>query len=238
MSIPFLQAKHFRKGRGGKSILWIVIHAMQAPEKPDTAEGVARYFQNPPRVGSAHFCVDSNSEVRCVKDEDQAAGAAGANRQGLHMELAGYSEQSGRQWEDEYSTAMLKRGAVLCAVWAKRYGIPAVWLSPADLKAGKKGFASHDSCSKAFGGSHWDPGKEFPHARFLGWVREAMGETTMPEQQIKPITVTLDGRPTEIRGFLRVEEGVSYVAAPDLAKMLKWPSPQWHPPRGVDVRTK
>ncbi len=236
MSIPFIQAKHYRKGRGGHKIDLFVMHTVQGPERTGTAEGIAEYFRTTTRPASSHYVSDVDSTIQCVKDSDQAAAAPGANQNGLHFELAGYAEQSAADWSDAYSEAMLRNVAALCAEKAKRYGVPLVWLSPADLKAGKRGFTSHNNVSEAWGRStHWDPGPWFPHARFLGWVREAMGEKTMPDD-LKTVSVTLNDKPTEIRAYLI--DGVSYASLADVSKALGWPGPTWHPPRRVNLRTK
>lgn len=175
MAYPFVKAKHYRRGRGGHKIRWIVLHTVEASERDGTAEAVARYFQTTERPASSHYCVDRGSIICCVKDGDQAAAAPGANQQGLHVELAGYARQSAEDWSDAYSDEMLRRAAALCAEKAKQYDIPVGWRLPAELKAGDAGFTSHDNVSKAFRRStHWDPGKGFPVGRFLRYVREAM----------------------------------------------------------------
>lgn len=182
-NIPFLQAKYYRKGRDGHSIDLIVIHSMEAAEKGNTAEAVAQYFHRgptgpdgKPRPASAHYCCDSDSVVACVHDDDQAAAAPGANRQGLHFELAGYARQSLKDWEDEYSDALLRQAAALCAEKAKAYGVPVRWLMPDELARGMRGFTSHYNVSLAWKRStHTDPGPGFPVGRFLRYVREAAG---------------------------------------------------------------
>ncbi|HSV33746.1 MAG TPA: hypothetical protein VLH87_06445 [Pyrinomonadaceae bacterium] len=64
---PFVPAKSSRAVPGGKRLVrLIVIHSMEAPEKGDTAEEIAKFFQNPPKPASAHLCIDNNSIVQCV----------------------------------------------------------------------------------------------------------------------------------------------------------------------------
>src|SRR5262249_13152262 len=70
--IPFVAAKY-------QTVLWprrrapnlIVIHTMENAEKPDKAEEVALWFAGktayPPPQASAHFCIDENSIVQCVR---------------------------------------------------------------------------------------------------------------------------------------------------------------------------
>jgi len=70
----------------------VVIHDIEGPEKVTSAESCARYFatMDDGRKASAHVCVDADSEVRCVPDEDTAFHAPGCNSDGLGIEHAGY----------------------------------------------------------------------------------------------------------------------------------------------------
>ena len=55
----------------------LVIHTMESPEKPDTAESVANWFSGSTAPqASAHYCIDGNSIVQCVHDDDVAWHAA------------------------------------------------------------------------------------------------------------------------------------------------------------------
>ena len=82
-TIPFVQARNYTRGRSNP-IDVIVIHTMESPEKPDTAESVAAWFAaaTAPQA-SAHYCIDANSIVECVRDTDVAWHAPGANHNGL-----------------------------------------------------------------------------------------------------------------------------------------------------------
>jgi len=44
---PFVPAKSSREVSGQRKVRLIVINSMEAPEKGDTAEEIAKYFQNP-----------------------------------------------------------------------------------------------------------------------------------------------------------------------------------------------
>lgn len=175
MSYAFIEARNYTKGRAGPIDL-LVIHAMEAPEKPDTAEAVARWFagSTAPQA-SAHYCVDADSIVQCVRDEDVAWHAPGANHNGLGVEHAGYSAQTGVDWDDPYSHAMLWRSARLAADKCREYRIPAVWLSPADLLAGRRGITSHWNVTLAFKRSdHTDPGPGFPAEHYVTWIQRVL----------------------------------------------------------------
>lgn len=164
---PFIQAKHYRKGRV-KPIQLIVIHSMEAPEKGETAENVARYFSTTDVEASAHLCVDNNSIVQCVSLEDTAFHCKNANGNGIGVEHAGYARQTREEWLDEYGIAMLDLSAKLCAELCEKYSIPAsvaVFAGLDNPAVVKGGFCGHGSVP--LHGTHSDPGDGFPWDHFL-----------------------------------------------------------------------
>jgi N-acetyl-anhydromuramyl-L-alanine amidase AmpD len=174
----FVEARNYTKV-ATRQIDLVVIHTMESPEKPDTAEGVANWFHNQPahhppeyEGSSCHYCIDNNSIVQCVHDHDVAWAAPGANHNGLQFEHAGRASQRASDWRDGYSIAELLRSAELCAKKCVLHGIPVIWRSPADLVAGKRGITSHANVSAAFRKStHTDPGPNFPAAAYIRYVR-------------------------------------------------------------------
>lgn len=156
----------------------IVTHTMESPEKPSTAEDVARWAAGPtaPRA-SWHYGVDADSVVSCVKEKDVAWAAPGCNHNGIQIEHAGRAGQSSRDWNDPYSQAMLRRSAALVADICLRRNIPAVWLDADDLRRGARGLTTHADVTRAFPGpgrTHWDPGPNFPKRQYLALVRGEM----------------------------------------------------------------
>lgn len=162
-SWPFIKAKHFKKNYSRRRVRVIVLHTMEAPEKGETAENVARYFANLDRPASAHVCVDNNSVVQCVYDNDTAFAAPGCNFDGIQIEMAGYARQTPEEWKDEFSSAMLKLVAGVIAQYSLKYDIPIRRLTDEDLRLMDKGIVGHDQVSRVYKRStHTDPGPAFP----------------------------------------------------------------------------
>lgn len=181
--MDLIAARNYTRAARG-SVRLICIHSMEAPEKPGTARAVAKWFAGPlaPQA-SAHYCVDALEVVQCVRDEDVAWAAPGANRDGLHIELAGYASQTAADWSDAYSTAELQRAAKLCAELALKWVIPIQKLTVEQVRDTRtKGFCGHIDVTHAFPkiGTHTDPGANFPWDHFLALVESAMVEITEP----------------------------------------------------------
>lgn len=190
MDYPFVESPHVTR-TGGRQIDLLVIHTMEADEKGETAENVAQWFRNPRSKVSAHYCVDANSIVQCVRDQDVGWHAPGANHNGIGIEHAGRAKQTGRDWSDAYSTAMLERSAALAAELCRTYRIPVAWLYPADLRAGKRGITPHKAVSDAFKrSSHWDPGTGFPFETYLALVRAKLRAAPAPAKKPRRLKPT------------------------------------------------
>lgn len=179
--VPFLQAKSFGPPAGRDTMHWIVFHTMEAPEKGETAENVAKFFATQ-APASAHYCIDADSIVQCVNERDVAWHAPGANRFGIGLEHAGYARQTPADWADDYSTAMLRRSALLAALLCVRWGIPPVLVDAAGLRAKNRGITTHKAVTDAFsaGVGHYDPGPAWPGDWYVSLVRDAMGRA-LPE---------------------------------------------------------
>lgn len=169
-----IQAKNYTK-TNGRDIRVIVLHTMESPEHPATAEAVAAWFagRTAPRA-STHYNIDSNSIVRSVYDRDVAWCAPGKNHDGLHIEHAGRASQNWRGWNDPFSTKMLLLSAEFIAQKCKRYGIPIRRLTVAQVRAGTKGICGHIDVTRAWPnlGSHTDPGKDFPWTRYMKYTKQ------------------------------------------------------------------
>jgi N-acetyl-anhydromuramyl-L-alanine amidase AmpD len=173
---PFVQARHYTKSVPGvrRKVRVLVIHDMEYDESLTAAEAVAKYFATTSTVASAHICVDADSIVQCVKDNDVAYAAPGCNSDGIQLELAGYARQTRAEWLDLYSTAMLTLAADATAQYCLKYDLPIVHLSDAQLAAGAKGIIGHYQASAVYKKSdHGDPGPNFPWDVFMALVTQA-----------------------------------------------------------------
>jgi N-acetylmuramoyl-L-alanine amidase len=156
--------------RKPSEIRWIVLHSTEG----GTAKSVARYFQSASSGGSTHLVVDDLECQRCLNDSTVSWGAKGANRYGFHIEQCGFAKWTTLEWRQHDKT--LRRAAYKTAVHCKKFGIPVRFISAADLKENRKGITTHVECSRAFGGTHWDPGKGWPQDLFMRYVKEYHAE--------------------------------------------------------------
>lgn len=157
----------FYRGRPAPPTL-VVVHSTEGA----TAEGAARWFQNPNARGSAHVVVDDDFVFRCVDDMDVAYHAKGSNTIGLGLEIAGFAGWTRGQWLDH--EPRLKESARIAAGWFLKYRIPFTWSSTV-------GYHSHAGLP---GNDHWDPGTGFPWDVWRGFV----------EGFLDPSTARPDGR--------------------------------------------
>ena len=169
---------HYYEGRE-KPLRLIVIHTMEAPESPKTAENIAAYFASGAVVASAHACVDQDSVVVCLPPSDTAFAAPGANADGYQIEHAGYASQDGAGWNDAESQSMLRLSAAHAREIALAAGIPLKHLTNAELAAGEAGFVGHNQVSDVYKRSdHWDPGANFPWDQYMDLVTDGEADTT------------------------------------------------------------
>lgn len=158
----------------GRTLDVVVMHTMEIAERPDAAMICARWFATSVSKVSAHYCVDAQTVIQCVREKDIAWHARGGNTHSIGVELAGFARQAAREWEDTYSTDVLGHASVLVADVCRRCRIPIRWLDADDLLAGRRGITGHAEVSAAFRKSdHWDPGPGFPVEPFLDRVRRA-----------------------------------------------------------------
>jgi N-acetyl-anhydromuramyl-L-alanine amidase AmpD len=171
VAYPFVESPNATRA-SGRPIDVVVMHTMEIAERADAAEICARWFASPASQVSAHYCVDAGTVIQCVPEKDIAWHARGGNAASIGIELAGFASQTRRDWQDEYSRAVLARAEALVADVCRRRRVPVRWLVAEDLRAGRRGITGHVEVSRAYGKSdHWDPGDGFPVEAFLDRVR-------------------------------------------------------------------
>lgn len=169
--LAFVQPAAYGVGRDGRSVQYVVIHYTAGSERSSSAEDGASYDQKRQDGTSCHYFHDQNSTVQCVLTPNRANSAlAKGNRLGIQHELCG-TVQTREQWLDPASDGTLWRAAKQVARDCRKYGIPAVWLTPAQVRAAwygpvkPKGICGHADVTLAYpedDGDHMDPGAAFP----------------------------------------------------------------------------
>ncbi|HET7230945.1 MAG TPA: N-acetylmuramoyl-L-alanine amidase [Longimicrobium sp.] len=172
---PFVKARHFRHVEGKRAVRLVVIHDMEFPRTASAAEVIAKDFATTSEVKSAHVCVDTDSIVQCVLDNDVAFAAPGANSDGIQIELAGFAKLTRKEWLSPEGVLVLNMGANAAAQYCLKYDIPVKHLTNKELADKKnRGLIGHVQATQVFGpkGGHTDPGPGFPWDFFLERVQK------------------------------------------------------------------
>lgn len=191
---PYLGPANKSSAGSNKPVKRIVIHSTVSPCEPGGARNIARYFRSSAAGGSAHYVVDPGEEVQVVYDS-VVAWHAPPNPNSLGVEMCdmpgpvpGDKPGSARwkalkkawRWRKSNQRKMLARAARLTAELCAAYDVPPVFLTPAKLRAGRRGITTHANVSAAWRQStHWDPGF-WPKRRFMRMVRRELRAINNP----------------------------------------------------------
>lgn len=176
LGVAFIPARNFTPSRPARVRL-VVLHTTESPLRVGAARAVAGWFAGPgaPQA-SCHYAVDAEEVIRCVRDEDQAWSAPGANGDGLQVELCASAGWSSAEWSATDVQRLLERAAGLVAALCTRHDLPAEMVQVDGLLDGEAGITTHAAVSAAWHRStHWDPGPSFPLESFIARVRELLG---------------------------------------------------------------
>lgn len=181
--IQFIQAKGYGAGSPGRRVDWIVLHTTDPPHGDPLAAGGARatagYFAagSPDATGrpqdtSSHLVVGPEEAIQCVRYDDVAYHARGANPTSIGVELTARAAFTGADWMDARAEAMLERAADLVADIASTRNVPLEFVDAAGLLRGARGLTTHAQVALAFKQTtHTDPGVNFPLEHFIDLVR-------------------------------------------------------------------
>lgn len=176
MASSEIHPSRWRAGRGGIVPNLIVVHTSEGSYGPGAAEALKRWMAGPDNVASYHRVVDTDSCPDLVSEADTAYGAGGVNQRSLHMCVAGRAASIA--WGEFSGTAGGHLMADQVADWCRRYGIPAVHLTPEQVRDGAPGICGHGDVSVYHPTSqgHTDPGTGFPWSLFITSVRDRLHE--------------------------------------------------------------
>lgn len=204
--LRWIPPRSYTRGRWDGQPTKIVVHYTAGAERSTSAEDGAAYDQRRTDGTSAHYYVDSNSVVQCVRTTDRSHTALyRGNNMGIHYELCG-TRQTRAQWLDGASRATIRNAARQIARDMAKYRIPLVRLISRDVRdAARKGICGHVDFTTGWpedNGSHTDPGTEFPWDVLFADIRSVMEDDDMPTvdeifnaEHIPAFRVNKDGTP-------------------------------------------
>ena len=185
-----------------------VIHTTEGHAGADAAEVGPVIDKNRTDGTSTHCFHDNNSSTQEVLRKDTAHAAFfHGNTLGIQHENCGTATWTAAQWQGDYQQAMLRRCAAAVADDCRTYGLEPRRLSVAEVRRAyygpapyPKGICGHADITAAFpedGGTHWDPGPNFPWTQFIGMVKEFLsgaGDDMTPAQaqQLTDVVAVVD----------------------------------------------
>jgi hypothetical protein len=159
----------------------LVLHSAECPLQGGYAKSLTEWASPPyPAAPEAswHRFVDPVHRVRFVPDELGAWHASEANNLSIGWEQAGYARYSRDQWLTADGRVQLEMLALDMAEVALRDGIPARWLSTAEVRAvldsgnrSIKGFCTHRQIDPE---TRTDPGDGYPYDLLMERVKAYM----------------------------------------------------------------
>ena len=178
MLIPqFVQALHYQAANRS-AIDWIVLHTMEAPCVTGMAQRCAHNMQGWARADSAHYACDPANVIQMVREQDiawhcRSDSTGTVNRNSIGVEHAGYTLGNPTDWlHDPHAQGMMDLSAQLVADLCRRYHVPIVHLTVAQIQAGERGIIAHVDATRAFNvpGGHVD-GSTWPWDQYLPVVQ-------------------------------------------------------------------
>lgn len=204
-------------GRRQGLIKRIYIHTFEGRDLDAIA--MAKYQLSPAAGGSYHIVIDVNGMTARENDDDYIPWSAGykANRDGIHISLAGQAAFSRDKWLSRGK--QIDKLADMVAAYCKSYGVPAIYRTAEDLKADRWGISTHADAAIAWRETdHTDPGKGFPMDVLVDKVNQRLHPTPVPPPPPAPVEPgvkypsLIDGRPLRYSEFIRfIDEKVTRI---------------------------
>ena len=166
----------------------IIVHTTE--NAPGTPSRNIIDYQVRTQSGSYHRLVDSTGKITMANTDDWQTWSTGnkGNDIALHVSCVAQAKMTREQWLAQ--PKMLEGVARVIAHWSKKYGIPLVKLSRAELGAGKHGVAGHLEAQVWGNTDHWDPGYHFPYDVVLRRAAE-INKPASPEKEPAPVPPTI-----------------------------------------------
>lgn len=172
----WMPARSITAGRKPGKPIHITVHETDNPTS--TARGEATWMQNRTDGTSAHYIVDEVEIIQGVRTTDTAHTAMfHGNRDGIHYEFCGVSGRA------DTADAQLRLAAKQMARDMRKHDIPLRRLTVSETRAGVPGINSHGDVTKAWpedGGTHTDPGPNFPWDALFQYVKAELEGDDMP----------------------------------------------------------
>lgn len=163
LGYPMIQARdtNYEVGRGGKSILWVIVHCTDQGYQDDYPHALGLYWARDDTEVSVHYGVSDTQVYQYVAHADKAYQARDpGNDRGVGIEFSGLSTYDAATWLTH--NQMLRKGGLLVSQIAAKHGIPLRYLTDDQLRAMTPGVTTHAQLKRVFGGIHTDPGPGFP----------------------------------------------------------------------------
>lgn len=171
------EVRNFSSRMGARPAL-LVLHYTVSRNRPGTGDvdAIVNYFNDPRAQASSQYVIDFEGNCAYIVQEQDKAWTQGFfNPWSISIEFIAVGD------EPVWPEAGLRKGALVFADSAKRWGIPIRWASVDGCKIVRSGIIDHDALD--CGNVHTDVTPYFPKGRFLQLVREAYGGGADPARR-------------------------------------------------------